>query len=111
MRTLVVAGGDSIAVAGIVMSLMGWLPPMAALVAVIWYAIQIYESRTLQAMLNKSRLRRLVQLRAKAAALELMIRGTHADVTELNEANVIHAAAIQKRQEIFEPRKEEGNSH
>ncbi len=110
MRPGLVISGDLVAVGGIVLSLAGYLPPLAAIVAIVWYIIQIFESRTLQTILNRQRLRKLVLLRARAASLELLIRGTHSSVRELNEANVIHAAAIQKRQDIFDPHKEGNHS-
>jgi hypothetical protein len=34
----------------------GWLPTVALIVPVVWYCIQIYESRTFKAWLEKARL-------------------------------------------------------
>jgi hypothetical protein len=34
-------------------TLLGWLPPIAALFAIVWYALQIWESRTVQGWLSR----------------------------------------------------------
>jgi hypothetical protein len=44
-----VVSGDVIAAGAVAGTLMNILPPMAAAMAIIWYAIQIYESKTVQA--------------------------------------------------------------
>ena len=96
--SLVWAGGDTIAIAGIGAALLGYLPPLAALIAIVWYAIQIYESQTLQNMLMNRRLRRLVALRGQATALELVIREKNdKSIPLLNKVNEIHSAAIAAR--------------
>lgn len=43
---------DVLSVGTIVATLAGWLPPIAALVAIIYTAIQIYESKTFKRFLN-----------------------------------------------------------
>lgn len=35
--------GDTLSAFAVVGSLMGWLPDIAALAAIIWYSIQIYD--------------------------------------------------------------------
>lgn len=52
-------------------SLLGWVSPLAALIAVIWYVIQIWESRTIQAWVQKRHERKIIRLAAKLAALQL----------------------------------------
>ncbi len=55
--------GDAGAGATILAALAGWLPPLAALAGIIWYLIQIYESKTVQVRIrlirSKLRQRRL----------------------------------------------------
>ena len=36
-----------------VMALMSWLPPVASLFTIIWLGIRIYESDTVQKLINK----------------------------------------------------------
>ncbi|MGD9878925.1 MAG: hypothetical protein AB7F22_07800 [Reyranella sp.] len=40
------AGIDAAAAAGIVAALVGWLPAIAAALGIVWYLIQIAESKT-----------------------------------------------------------------
>lgn len=35
-------GADLISAGAIVTSLMGWLPPIAAILGIVWYVLQIY---------------------------------------------------------------------
>jgi chromate transport protein ChrA len=85
--------GHSISLGAILMTLAGLLPAAAALVAIIWYAIQIYESVTVQRWLKNRRLKALVVLRAKSVALELRIRQANTGLGELQLANKVHLAA------------------
>lgn len=55
----------------IITTLAGLLPPLAALLGVIWYVIKIRESQTVRAWLAKRRNRRIVKLQAKLVALKL----------------------------------------
>lgn len=64
---------DSISAGAIVGTIMGYLPAIAALAAVIWYVIQIYESKTIQKMLRLKRLRS----RVKRTAYRNAIIGDH----------------------------------
>jgi hypothetical protein len=36
-----------------VMALMSWLPPVASLFTIVWLGIRIYESETVQKLINK----------------------------------------------------------
>jgi len=36
-----------------VMALMSWLPPVASLFTIVWLGIRIYESDTVQKLINK----------------------------------------------------------
>lgn len=92
---------DAGAVGLIAGAITGWLPPLAAILAIVWYVIQIYESSTLQKKLRSYRLRRLVRIRAEAVALELLLRGNKsADLRGLDEANQVHLAATSKATEL-----------
>jgi len=50
--------GDVASVTLVSATLMKILPPLAALLTVIWSAIRIYETRTVQRMLGKERKKR-----------------------------------------------------
>jgi hypothetical protein len=52
------ASADTISAGAIVASFLGWLPPIAAIAAILWYVIQIYESRTFQKWVRLQRRRR-----------------------------------------------------
>lgn len=36
-----------------ILSLVAWLPPIASLLTIIWLGIRIYESETVQKLINK----------------------------------------------------------
>lgn len=44
---------DGISLSTIAATLFGWLPNIAALLAIIWTAIRIYETKTVQKLLGK----------------------------------------------------------
>lgn len=45
--------GDALSLGTVIASLMAWLPPIAALLTVVWTAIRIYETRTVQRWLGR----------------------------------------------------------
>ena len=94
------AAGDATAVGVIAATLLAWLPPAAALFAIAWYIIQMYESKTIQNMLRTRRLKKLVTIRAKATALELLIREKNSELGNLDRANAVHSAALKAADEI-----------
>jgi hypothetical protein len=49
------------AVGAILGSLAGYLPPLAALIAILWYAIQIWESDTVQHLRSRRRVDRAAE--------------------------------------------------
>lgn len=49
---------DGVAAGAIVGSLLGYLPAFAALAAIVWYAIQVYESKTVQKWVRVHRLKK-----------------------------------------------------
>ena len=44
---------DVIAASTGLLSLAAWLPPIASLFTIVWIGIRIYESQTVQAMVNR----------------------------------------------------------
>lgn len=55
-------------------ALSGFFPPFAALVAIIWYSIQIYESKTVQRWVSTRRARRIVAAQKLIEKLEAQSR-------------------------------------
>ena len=47
--------GDAVSVVTVLATLAAWLPPLAALFTIIWSAIRIWESKTVQSFLKKRR--------------------------------------------------------
>lgn len=74
-------------------SLFGLIPAIAAILAVVWYGLEIWENKTVQRMIRARRLRKLVRLRAASVALELAIRNQDGGLRGLDEANQVHQAA------------------
>lgn len=62
--------GNLISVGAIATSIMGYAPAVAAIVALIWYAIQIYESQTVRQWIADRRARQLARLKARVVLLE-----------------------------------------
>jgi hypothetical protein len=44
--------GDALSIATVLATLAAWLPPLAALASLIWTAIRIYETKTVQSWLH-----------------------------------------------------------
>lgn len=66
------ATGHIASAGAIVFAILGWLPPLAALVGLIWYCIQIHESKTMQDWLKRRRLRRINRLREQLLVLQTL---------------------------------------
>lgn len=49
---------DTVSAGAIIGSLLNYLPPLAAAIAMLWYLVQIYESDTVQGLLHKRRIER-----------------------------------------------------
>lgn len=62
---------DAGAAVAIVASFVGYLPPIAAVLAILWYLLQFWESRTLQAYMQKRTQRKIMRLTARLAALQI----------------------------------------
>lgn len=58
---------DAVAAGSILGSILGYLPAIAAIAAIIWYAVQIWESKTVQSQVRvwrrRKRARRIADLR------------------------------------------------
>jgi hypothetical protein len=44
---------DAISISGVIATIAGWLPALAALFSIIWTLIRIYETKTVQKWLGK----------------------------------------------------------
>jgi hypothetical protein len=44
---------DAFAVGGTVGTLVGWLPPIASMLTIVWLGLRIWESDTVQAFVKK----------------------------------------------------------
>lgn len=62
--------GHSLSGAAILGTLAGWFPPIAAVVAFIWYSIQIWESDTVQKYRSRRRARKIARYKAALTHLE-----------------------------------------
>ena len=71
----IIHGTSVLAILG---ALAGWVPPVAALLAALWYSIEIYESKTFQRILADRRTRRVIKLRARILMLEQLSSSTPA---------------------------------
>lgn len=65
--------GNSVSLGMIISAFLGWLPAIGATIAIIWYSIEIYESKTVQRYLEKRLRNRLLKLHSEAAHLELVL--------------------------------------
>lgn len=101
------ATGDAVSIGVIGGTLLNYLPPAAAFFAIAWYIIQMYESKTIQNMLRTRRLKKLVTIRAKATALELLIREKNTSLGNLDRANAVHSAALKASDQITHAQNQE----
>ena len=85
--------GDAASLGTLAAAWGGFIPPLISLVVLIYYMIQIRESTTIQSMLRRWRLRKLVRLRATAVKYELFLQQRNTDLVGLAAANKVHLAA------------------
>lgn len=45
--------GDAVSIGTVIATLAGWLPYVAALMSIIWTAIRIFETKTVQGLMRK----------------------------------------------------------
>lgn len=89
----------------VISTIFGWLPYMAAGVGLVWYCIQIWESRTIQHWWRNrqmvKRAKKIAKLRAREKvilaeldALELKRAAQHAAVEKVEKARVAAAKEV-----------------
>lgn len=66
--------GNTLSVGAIVGAIVGWLPPAAALIAIVWYLIQIKESKTYQDWKASRRREKIAHLNAQLERLNSLNR-------------------------------------
>lgn len=101
--------GDVLGAGAVVGSFLGYLPPAAAFLALIWYVIQIWESRTVQHWWRNrqevKKAKRLVRLRAKekvlVAKIEALakVRAARVEARDQVEQAKVEAAKLQVHEE------------
>lgn len=47
--------GDTLSISTVIATLAQWLPPVAALVTIIWTTIRIWETKTVQKLFHKGK--------------------------------------------------------
>jgi hypothetical protein len=62
---------NGISAGTVISTFLGWTPSVAAMVALVWYSIQIKESHTFRTWRNSRKHRLVKRLRAKIAELEV----------------------------------------
>lgn len=62
--------GHSLSVGAIVGALVGVITPVATLIALVWYSVQLWESNTVQNMLQRRRQRKILALKMRLQELE-----------------------------------------
>ncbi len=101
--------GDVLGAGAIVGTFLGYLPLAAAFLALIWYVIQIWESRTVQHWWRNrqevKKAKRLVRLRAKekilVAKIEALaqVRAARVEARDKVEQAKVEAAKLQVHEE------------
>lgn len=88
--------GNVVSAATILASFAGWLPPLAALAAIIWYAIAIWESETVRTWRQG---REYVQLKKRQeAAARVLKTAQEANAKALLAWQEAEAKALRIRQ-------------
>lgn len=81
--------GHGASVAVILATLASLLPAFAALAAIIWYAVQIYESDTCQKWIEKRRMKRKAALIARLRAKQRVVLAELEALTLVRDARVV----------------------
>lgn len=66
--------GSAVSASTVIAAILGFAPAVAALVGLIYYLIQIYESATVQRWLATRRTRKLARLKARVLLMEAQSR-------------------------------------
>lgn len=86
--------GDLASAGAIVGVVVGWFPLIAAVAGFIWYAIQIWESRTVQHWFQNRRMVRKAKKIAKLKAKEKVI------VAQLEALETLRQARVDARDKV-----------
>lgn len=87
---------DGVAAGTLVMTLIGVLPGIAALLAGIWYIVQIYESKTVQAWMERRRIARRARKLADLEAKKLVLL---AEIDAIEKVRMARAYGVEKVEE------------
>lgn len=92
--------GSAISTLAILGAFIGWLPYVAALAALIWYIIQIWESRTIQEWYIRRavvrRARQIARLQAKEKLIAAKLEALHTvRVAKQTAQDIVHHATIE----------------
>lgn len=85
--------GDVFAGGAILTSLLGYLPAIAAVIGVIWYLIQIWESKTVQDWYARRAAARKI---AKIASLKAQQKILTAELAALEVVRQAQASAVER---------------
>lgn len=66
--------GNGLSVGAIVSTVFGWLPAVGAIVAIVWYVVQIKESDTFKRWSLRRHMKRVARLEAKLTYLRSLER-------------------------------------
>lgn len=70
--------GNTTSLGVIITTILGWVPAVAATIAIVWYMVQLYESKTIQRLIENRLRKKLIKLKAEAAHLEILLSEKHA---------------------------------
>ena len=66
-QVVITAAADVVSAGAILATFLGFLPPLAALAAIIWYAVQLWESKTVQKFVRLHKHKRIRHRRHRKA--------------------------------------------
>lgn len=72
--------GHGVSITALVGAVTGLVTPVAAVITTCWFAVQLYESRTVQDIVKRRRARKILRLKIRLNELERS--NTTADVTD-----------------------------
>ena len=84
--------------------MLGWFPVFAVVLAVLWYLVQLYESRFVQTRLGVRRVRKMAKLKIEMAKLEALELIAHPVQTV---DKVVIAAAVAAAERVLEAARDE----
>lgn len=89
--------GHMFSTGAILGTLWGVFPPIAVMLAIIWYLLQIYESKRVQMWLSSRRLRKIARLKLEQARLEAIELVLHPkNRTDILPAQIAAAELIEE---------------